>query len=108
MTSFYQSLKIEIVNLLDMSKDAIHLHIGMFIFLASILILRRQRVSIIYLIPVFIVASIMEILDLSDDFRSLGHFNWANSLHDIINTCFWPVLIFLLLKYKKITVTKEQ
>lgn len=56
--------------------------------------------SLISLIPVLVIASAMEALDLFDDFRSLGYLNWSNSIHDLINTCFWPVLIYLIVQFK--------
>lgn len=40
----------------------------------------------------------MEILDLKDDWQSLGYMRWSASIHDIVNTAIWPVIIVLLFK----------
>jgi len=99
-TSFYQSLKLEIVELVDLSKDAIHIHIGLAVFFMSVLLMSRNKITIKCLIPVFLVAISMELLDLYDDQRSLGFFRFSNSLHDLINTLIWPIIIWLLFQIK--------
>ena len=93
MSSFYQSLKIEVVEFLNLSKDAIHVHIGLFVLLASIIMIGKGKIKPICLVPVLVVASLMEALDLYDDARSIGHLRLDASFHDLLNTCFWPTLI---------------
>lgn len=100
MTSFYQSIKLNTVELLGLSKDAIHIHIGLLVFILSLVMITKGRVSFVAFIPVLVVASSMEALDLFDDFHSLGNLNWGNSLHDVINTCMWPFLICLIFRFE--------
>lgn len=95
-TSSFQEIKLQIVELLGMSKDAIHIHIGMSVFFISLLVLGKGRIALKCLLPVFIVAFGMEVIDLIDDYNSVGYFRWINSLHDFINTSFWPVVIVVL------------
>ncbi|WP_169728616.1 hypothetical protein [Comamonas composti] len=47
-----------------------------------------------------LAACLGEALDMRDDLQSLGHWRWRASLHDIANTCFWPLAIHLLLRGK--------
>lgn len=68
-------------------------------FFSAVLALRKGRVEAIALIPVALVASLMEVTDLYDNYRTLNSMHWGNSLHDIVNTVFWPVTIVLLAKF---------
>ena len=83
-----------------MSKDAVHIYIGLIVFFIYVVIFKKSLSSLKNLIPVLIVAVAMESFDLWDDFQSLGHCRWLASLHDIINTIFWPFIIVLLFKIK--------
>lgn len=99
-TSLYQSLKLEIVELVYLSRDAIHIHVGLAVFFISILLMSRKKITIKCLFPVLFVAISMELLDLYDDQRYLGYFRFNNSLHDLINTLIWPMIIWFLFQTK--------
>jgi hypothetical protein len=97
-TSFYQNIKINILSLVHLSKDAIHIYIGLFVLFMWALLFRKYLNSLKILIPVFLIAVAMELLDLRDDFNSFGYLRWGASFHDILNTLFWPFFIVLLFK----------
>jgi hypothetical protein len=97
-TSPFQSLKLQIVEFLSLSKDAIHIHIGMSVFIFTVLLVGKGKITVKCLLPVFVVAFGLEAIDLFDDFTSVGDFRWFNSLHDFINTSLWPVIIVLLVQ----------
>jgi hypothetical protein len=97
-TSPFQNLKLQIVDFVGLSKDAIHIHIGMSIFIFAVLVWGKGRMTIKCLLPVFIAALGMEVMDLYDDYNSVGYFRWSNSLHDFINTSLWPCIIVVLVK----------
>ena len=99
-TSLYQSLKLEIVEFFSLSKDAIHVHIGLTVFMVSLLLISKAKATIKCLLPVILVAICMELLDLYDDQKSLGYLRLSNSVHDIVNTLVWPIIIWLLLRIK--------
>lgn len=101
-TSIYQLAKIHIISFIDLSKDAVHIYIGLFVLFFWVLISRKPLRSFKALIPVLLAAVFMEALDLRDGLRSLGHFRWRAGLHDILNTMFWPVFIVLLFKLRLI------
>jgi hypothetical protein len=86
------------MDLLNLSKDAIHIHIGLTIFFVSVILWQKGNIKSICLIPVLFAAGLMEVIDLYDDINSLGHMRLAASAHDIINTCIWPTLIVLFSK----------
>ncbi len=99
-TSLYQQLKLQIVDFLGLSKDAIHIHVGLIIFVLAIAIWGKGKVTTACIVPVLLVAFGMEFMDLYDDYNSVGYFHWSNSLHDILNTTAWPILIITLIKMK--------
>lgn len=97
--SGYQHVKLVVLDVLNLSKDATHIHIGLVVFLATVILWRRGRLDHLSLIPVLLVAGAMEYLDLHDDMRSLGHMRWSASIHDLVNTTFWPVLAVISSKW---------
>jgi hypothetical protein len=79
-----------------------HIYIGLSVLLLWVLFRRRSLGLLKNLIPVLIVAILMEGFDLRDDYASFGHFRWSASLHDILNTLFWPALLILLFRFRLI------
>ncbi len=97
--SAYQEAKVIIVSILELSKDSIHMHVGLIAFFLAVVLWKKGSIEGRCLIPVAIVASSMEILDLRYDYVSLGHLRLqaiTASIHDLINTTFWPVVIVVL------------
>lgn len=100
-SSIYQSLKLQVLQMLNLSRDAVHMHIGLGVFLASVMIWKKGRIEWPCLLPVLGVALLMELLDLRDDYNSLGHLRWASSYHDLLNTVFWPFICVIAVKINK-------
>lgn len=100
-SSFYQSLKLQFLQHVSLSKDAIHIYIGMAVFLIAIILLNKRRIDWRCLIPVIVVAVFMEVMDLYDDLKSLGYPRWGASVHDIVNTILWPSVLTFLDKFIK-------
>ncbi len=97
--SDYQNAKLIILSILEISKDAIHIHIGLIVFFAAVVLWRKGSIDVRCLIPVVVVASLMEMLDLRDLYIQSGSLHIAAltaSVHDLINTLFWPVAIVAL------------
>ena len=97
--SEYQDAKRVIVSILELSKDSIHMHVGLIVFFLAVVLWKKGSIEVRCLIPVAIVASLMEILDLRYDYISFGYFRLnaiTASIHDLINTTFWPVVIVVL------------
>ena len=103
--SAYQDAKVIIVSILKLSKDSIHLHVGLIVFFLAIVVWRKGSIEARCLIPVVLTASLMEILDLRYDYAALGYFRLnaiTASIHDLINTTFWPVVIVILARLGKL------
>lgn len=101
-TSFYQNLKLTIISIVDLSKDAIHIHVGLAVFFLVVLLWKKGRFEIVCILPVLIIACLMEALDLRDDLNSLGYMRWSASIHDIVNTVLWPVVLTFFARVKVI------
>ncbi|AXQ31508.1 hypothetical protein D0B54_23725 [Solimonas sp. K1W22B-7] len=95
ITSF-QSLKLSIMSVSGLDRDALHAYAGLGMLFASALVFRK---SLRALLPWFMVAAMavaVELLDFRDDMVTYGHLRWDYSAHDILNTLFWPTAILLL------------
>lgn len=98
-TSAVQSIKLAIVAATGLSKDALHIYVGLAVFLAMATVLRKPLRSIVPWLVVVAIAIAGEVLDMRDDVASLGYWRWSASLHDMLNTIFWPTVLFLLAKF---------
>ena len=85
-TSLVQSAKLAVVAATGLSKDSLHVHIGLAVFLAVAVVARRPLGSLVPWAAVVLVAIAGEAFDLRDDVLSLGYWRWGASLHDLVNT----------------------
>ncbi len=97
-TSAVQSAKLVVVSILGLSKDALHMHIGLLVFVAVSYIVRKRFRAAVPLLAVLAAACLGEIFDARDDIASLGIWRWRSSLYDISNTMFWPVVLSGLIR----------
>jgi hypothetical protein len=95
-TSAYQALKLRVLAILPLAKDAIHVYIGFGCYAAALLLFRWPLGSARALIPGFLVSLAMEFIDLRDNLRANGRLLWADSLKDIVNTNLIPLLVVLI------------
>lgn len=102
--SKYQSLKMHLLEIIPISKDAFHVYIGFTVFALAFLLLKSRFKTFILIIPSIIISMLMETFDLRDDFRSTGECQWWESLHDIVNTNLIPFIltIWLYIKERKL------
>lgn len=95
-TSAVQSVKLAIVSATGLSKDALHVYVGLALFFLVVLALRKPVRSWVPLVSVFVAAAIGELMDMRDDIATFGYWRWAASLHDVANTLFWPTVLVVL------------
>ncbi len=98
-TSIYQGIKQILLTISGLSKDAVHIYVGMTVFSGWIILFRNSMRSLKSVLPVAAVALLLELLDMWDNYHSVGQLRLAASVHDILNTIFWPLVIVLLLKF---------
>lgn len=103
-TSTVQAIKLAIVGATGLSKDALHIHVGLAVYGCAALALRGRARPIVPLLAVVLLACLGELLDMRDDLLSLGHWRWGASLHDVVNTSFWPAVLCFLASRKRAEV----
>lgn len=101
-----QSIKLAIVAATGLSKDALHIYVGMLVYLGLNTAAWRFRPCLGWL-AVLIVACAGEWVDRRDDIASLGYWRWQASLHDILNTLFWPTVLTLLWLLKRAQMRRD-
>ena len=100
MRSPYQQLKGQILAVVGLSKDAVHLYIGLGCFLLSILVLRFTPTQYRSLALGLLFSLGMEALDLRDNVRYRETTRALASLHDLVNTNLLPYLTVVALRLR--------
>ena len=100
--SGFQQAKIWLADWAGLPKDALHIYVGLTVFLLAAALLRRPLRDWRPLAAVLLVALAGEAWDLIDTRRAGAAAAWARSWHDVWNTCFWPVVLFLLARYTRL------
>lgn len=100
--STFQSMKHEIIQFASLSKDALHIYVGMGVFLIGSALAQKGLRSLFAILAVVCVAALGELLDARDDIRMHGHWRVMASLHDFVNTVFWPLMLWLLARYSRV------
>ncbi len=100
--SGFQQAKIALGQLLGLPKDALHIYVGLAIFLLAAALFRRPLGSWLPIAAVVAAALAGEIWDLIDTEAAGARAHWDRNWHDVWNTCFWPVLLFLLARYTRL------
>ena len=101
-----------IIYVTGLEKDALHIYFGISIYLISLLLLRPmfKKYSIRAFIALIIVtcfALLGEYLDNRHTIGELGVLGLSSterndSIHDLLNTCFWPYALYALTRWTNI------
>ena len=107
----FQTFKLGVIAATGLDKDALHIYVGVSVYILSLLILRpiikRQGLRLfIALIVVTGVALAGEYLDnryiiVPKGFLALGSEAIKASIHDLINTCLLSYVLFALMNWTK-------
>lgn len=92
----FQEAKNWLVELLGLSRDATHIYVGMTVFLLVAILFRLPLRDWRPLAAVVLVAIAGEVWDLFERLTPTREPFWAASWHDLWNTCFWPLMLFLV------------
>lgn len=93
--SAVQSIKLAIEEVAGLSRDALHIYVGLGVFLVAVVVSRKPLRSSVPWFAVLAVAVAGELVDMIDDLGRLGTWQWSASLHDVLNTVFWPTALWL-------------
>ncbi|RYD48338.1 MAG: hypothetical protein EOP60_15865 [Sphingomonadales bacterium] len=97
-----QTTKLWLIDHLDLAKDALHIYVGLLVFLGCALLFRWPVRSWKPWAAALAVAAIGEVWDLRDS--SIQHTRidlWGN-WKDLWNTMFWPTALLLLARFTPI------
>jgi hypothetical protein len=101
-TSFVQAAKLAIIDFTGLSKDALHVYLGLVVWLLSAALWRKSIATLKPWLVVLIVACGIEAFDAFDDWVDIGHWRVGASVHDVVNTLFWPTILALLARYTRL------
>ncbi|MEO6012869.1 MAG: hypothetical protein ABIQ30_04695 [Devosia sp.] len=91
----YNVLKTDLAAILGISKDALHIHLGLAIFVTLMLLLRRSPSSLIPWLGVLVFELVNEAMDIFHWHEGTFSFEIGDSLKDVINTMIWPTIFIL-------------
>lgn len=97
--SALQAVKLTVMSLTNLSRDALHVHAGLLVFVLAAAVLRRHPGSPWPWLVAMAVACGVEALDAVDGIVSYGHWRVRASVHDIANTMFWPTVLALACRF---------
>ena len=97
----FQHFKIHVMNFTGLERDALHIYVGIGVFLLSLILTRpfvQRRITRlnIGLLTATFFALLGEYLDLKVNYPTLTGDMLRESIHDIINTCFWPYVLYAI------------
>ena len=97
----WRGIKEQIEIAMAISRDAMHMHVGIAMYLLLYLVLRSSGFGIVPLLVVAALAAANEALDLYMIVASDDPVSWGESAKDIVNTLFPPFLIGAFLKFRQ-------
>jgi hypothetical protein len=101
-TSFVQSLKLDIIAATGLSKDALHVYLGLIVWLLTAALWRKSITAWKPWLVVLVVACGIEAFDAFHDWIDVGYWRVGASIHDVLNTMFWPTVLTLLARYTRL------
>ena len=98
----FQQAKIAAGEFLGLPRDALHIYVGLAVFLLAAALLRAPLRSWKPIAAAVAAALAGEAWDIIDTAAAGEPQVWAGNWHDLWNTCFWPAVLFLLARYTKV------
>lgn len=95
-----ETLKAFLVVVLDLSRDALHVHIGLAVFAAVVLIGRHPLGAARPWCVVMLLALLGEVVDVGGDHLRGQPLRWDASVHDVLNTVLWPTILTLVPRWR--------
>lgn len=100
--SHVESWKVVLIDVLSLTRDSLHIHIGLLIFFGVALIWRLPLQSRWPWLVACAVALSGEVVDISGALPTFGYWQVTASVHDVVNTLFWPTTLALLARFTEV------
>ena len=97
-----QSAKLFLMEVTNLSKDALHVYAGMAVMLLVIAVWKKPLSDWRPLAAVALASVAGELWDVIDTWSHGGTPKWDANWKDIWNTMFWPSLLFGLARFTKV------
>lgn len=97
-----QSAKIILMEVTNLSKDALHIYVGLGVMLLVVILFKKSLSDWRPLAAVAVAALAGEIWDVIDTFSHGGDPEWNANWKDVWNTLFWPSILFGLARFTRI------
>ena len=100
----FHVFKQHVIAATGLEKDALHIYVGIGVYLLTLALSRplfrhSNAPKYIALIAATSIALLGEYLDIRYNLRTNTKVAWGDSIHDLLNTCFWPYMLFALSKW---------
>jgi len=95
----YNAFKTQISDLLGISKDALHIHLGLAIYLIVVVVFRRPLASWVPWLALLGFEIVNEFTDIFHE--GVMRFQVGDSLKDVLNTMFWPTVVLLAARWHR-------
>ena len=100
--SRFQETKIWLTQLTGLPKDALHIYVGLAVFFLAAILLRKPLRSPVPVGAAILAALAGEAWDILDTHAAGQTIAWMRSWHDLWNTAFWPVMLYLLARFTRV------
>lgn len=97
----YNTLKTELSNLLGISKDALHIHIGLALYVLVALVFRRRLSSWLPWLALLAFEIVNELVDIFHVHGGVMGLELGDSLKDVVNTMFWPTVVLVVARRRE-------
>jgi hypothetical protein len=82
---------------IGLSKDVMHVHFGLGVFLSCALLMRKRRNGPLWAWCIVVLLQTMnEAMDARDWINWTGSLNWTETARDYAATLFWPTVLLLI------------
>lgn len=98
--NWFEANKVYMVQYSGLSRDALHVHIGIALYFALVFLLRRQAGSWVPALVVLGLCLLGEVFDIIHVIELGQHQKPFENLHDIANTMAWPVIFTLFARWR--------
>ena len=103
-----EPLKAFLSEAVGLSKDALHVHLGLMVFLLAMVVFRRSAASMVPWLCVLVLELVNEAFDVFHWNHGALDFSVAGGVKDIVNTMLWPTVILLLARYTTLLAKRSR
>jgi hypothetical protein len=102
----YNAIKTDLATLLGITKDALHIHVGLVVFVGLIVVFRRSL--LVPWLGVLAFEGINELMDIFHWHQGAFSFEIGDAFKDLFSTMLWPTVAVLALRFRETGVRKPK